>query len=236
LIRIEHIAAAQSLAAFYKSSKQTVKHAHDAGYAECLQDILQFIQTGLSTASAENDAMGVARVMDWVEGQLDRYREGKDFDARAESADEASGSTFTSVPRRSPSPPRQPTRETVEPRSPNQTPRRASTSSLPADVAPISVPSLALEATPPAKRRHAAITAVDPTIVRRRPRSFASPVVPGLGENRPPRRAKRSGAERERSVMVDNRVPDMMDFEDEGPRERKRSRTSRPDSTASPEP
>ncbi|KAG9111077.1 hypothetical protein FRC07_008104, partial [Ceratobasidium sp. 392] len=107
-------AAAQSLAAFYKSSKQTVKHAHDAGYAACLQDMLQFIQTGLSTASSEDDAMGVARVMDWVEGQLGRYRDGIDFDRTENSVEEAvpSISGSTSTVRRSFSPPRKSTQET----------------------------------------------------------------------------------------------------------------------------
>ncbi|EUC55281.1 DUF4588 domain protein, partial [Rhizoctonia solani AG-3 Rhs1AP] len=64
-------AAAQSLATLFKSSKQSVKHAHDAGYAACLQDMLQIIQSGVS----EDSGVGVARVMDWAEGQLDRYRE-----------------------------------------------------------------------------------------------------------------------------------------------------------------
>ncbi|KDN46158.1 hypothetical protein RSAG8_04385, partial [Rhizoctonia solani AG-8 WAC10335] len=74
--------AAQSLATLLKSSKQSLKHAHNAGYTVCLQDMLQLIQSGLST---DGDGMGVAWVMDWAEGQLGLYREGREF----EKVDEA---------------------------------------------------------------------------------------------------------------------------------------------------
>ncbi|CAE7109217.1 unnamed protein product [Rhizoctonia solani] len=69
-------AAAQSLATLFKSSKQTVKHAHDAGYAAALQDMLQILQSGVS----DGDGSGVGRVMDWAEGQLERYRDGQEFE------------------------------------------------------------------------------------------------------------------------------------------------------------
>jgi len=228
-------AAAQSLASFYKSSRQTVKHAHDAGYAACLQDMLQFIQTGLSTAAAEDDAMGVARVMDWVEGQLERFREGKEFEGRGEPADEPS--TSTSAPRRSFSPPRRQSTSastSTEQRSPSHTPRRAESSTV-ADLPPIPAPSFSVDATPATKRRHAAITAVEPsTSSRRRPRGFAAPVAPTPLDNRPPRRTKRGGAaERDRGVVVESRSSDSMDFEEDEPRERKRSRTTRSDSASS---
>ncbi|CAE6488149.1 unnamed protein product [Rhizoctonia solani] len=121
-------AAAQSLATLFKSSKQTVKHAHDAGYAACLQDMLQFIQSGLSE---DGDGMGVARVMDWAEGQLDRYREGQEF----EKVDEVIAAL----------PPLPATRDD------SRSPRRASTSSLPSD--PLDSNTT--------KRRHGAITSIE---------------------------------------------------------------------------
>lgn len=209
-----------------------MKHARDAGYAACLQDMLQFIQTGLSTAAAEDDAMGVARVMDWVEGQLERFREGKEFEGRVEPADEAPASTSTA--RRSFSPPRRQSTST-EHRSPSHTPRRAESSSAVVDLPPIPAPSFSLEAAPATKRRHAAITAVEPaTSSRRRSRVFAAPIAPAPLDTRPPRRVKRGGAaERDRSVVVETRSSDSMDFEEEGPRDRKRSRTARSDSASS---
>ncbi|CAE6542927.1 unnamed protein product [Rhizoctonia solani] len=69
-------AAAQSLTTLFKSSQQAVKRAHDAGYAACLQDMLKLIQSGVS----KDADVGVARVMDWTEGQLDRYRGGREFE------------------------------------------------------------------------------------------------------------------------------------------------------------
>ncbi|KAF8600943.1 hypothetical protein BDV93DRAFT_525018 [Ceratobasidium sp. AG-I] len=229
-------AAAQSLASFYKSSRQTVKHAHDAGYAACLQDMLQFIQTGLSTAAAENDAMGVARVMDWVEGQLERFREGKEFEGRGEPIEEASASTSTA--QRSFSPPRRHTiaaSASTEQRSPSHTPRRAESSATVVDLTPIPAPSFSVDATPAAKRRHAAITTAEPTSSsRRRPRAFAAPVAPTPLDSRPQRRIKRGGvAERDRGVVVESRSSDSMDFDEDEPRERKRSRTARSDSASS---
>ncbi|QRV85633.1 hypothetical protein RhiJN_27683 [Ceratobasidium sp. AG-Ba] len=223
-------AAAQSLAAFYKSSKQTVKHAKDAGYAECLQDMLQFIQTGVST-DAGNDAMGVARVMDWVEGQLERYRTGAEFERQPETTVvEEHAAASTPSTRRSFSPVRQRT-QPQDSRSPAQTPRKQGDAPLPAtDPAPVPAPLFSTDATPAAKRRHAAIATHDPSLGRRRSRAFASPVAPGPSASR---RAKR-GPERERSTIVsDNRSSDLMDFEEDGPRERKRTRTSRTDPTPS---
>ncbi|KAJ1300862.1 hypothetical protein OPQ81_002501 [Rhizoctonia solani] len=173
-------AAAQSLAALFKSSKQTVKHAHDAGYAACLQDMLQFIQSGVSE---DDDGMGVARVMDYIDGQLERYRQGREF----ESADEAVAAL----------PARQATRDG------SRSPRRASTSSLPEPPA--------LDAT---KRRPGM------TSVEARRRSKAGP--PGERDIRTPRRMKRNApGERERE-----RTTDGMDFEDDGGRDRKRSKTN----------
>ncbi|CUA68012.1 hypothetical protein RSOLAG22IIIB_07691 [Rhizoctonia solani] len=69
-------AAAQSPITLFKSSQQAVKRAHDAGYAACLQDMLKLIQSGVS----EDADVGVARVMDWAEGQLDRYRRGQELE------------------------------------------------------------------------------------------------------------------------------------------------------------
>ncbi|EUC55296.1 hypothetical protein RSOL_108020 [Rhizoctonia solani AG-3 Rhs1AP] len=120
-------AAAQSLATLFKSSKQSVKHAHDAGYAACLQDMLQIIQSGVS----EDSGVGVARVMDWAEGQLDRYREGHEF----ETVDEV----MAGLPRR-------------VTRDASRSPRRASSSTL---------PDLAVFDSTASKRRHAAMTSVE---------------------------------------------------------------------------
>ncbi|KAG9091861.1 hypothetical protein FS749_016182 [Ceratobasidium sp. UAMH 11750] len=224
-------AAAQSLAAFYKSSKQTVKHAHDAGYAACLQDMLQFIQTGLSTASSEDDVMGVARVMDWAEGQLERFRAGAEFERKSSTIEETAAPTTasTSTAQRSFSPPRRATEET---KSPIQTPRKLDVLPPAPEPAPIPAPLFATEATPATKRRHAAITSVDAPLARRRSRAFALPVAPGPSDTRQARRGKRGVPDRERSIIVESRGSDSMDFEEDGPRERKRSRTSRADPTS----
>ncbi|CEL62846.1 hypothetical protein RSOLAG1IB_10522 [Rhizoctonia solani AG-1 IB] len=182
-------AAAQSLATLFKSSKQTVKHAHDAGYAACLQDMLQFIQSGVSE---DRDGMGVARVMDWVEGQLDRYREGREF----ESADEA----IAALPRR----------QSITTRDESRSPRRASTSSLPSDS-----PFDATTITTAPKRRHAAIASADA-----RRRTKVGPV-PGERDIRTPRKIKKA-APGER--VERDKTTDTMDFEEDGGRDRKRSR------------
>ncbi|KAH7325430.1 hypothetical protein B0J17DRAFT_681350 [Rhizoctonia solani] len=175
-------AAAQSLATLFKSSKQTVKHAHDAGYAACLQDMLQLIQSGVSE---DRDGMGVARVMDWVEGQLDRYREGQEF----EKVEDVIGAM-----------PRQ--------RDGSRSPRRASTSSL-------GEPQI--DATNATKRRHGAITS------DARRRSRAGPL-PGERDIRTPRKVKRAGErERERDRPIDG-----MEFDEDGGRDRKRSRITNP--------
>ncbi|KAF8751652.1 hypothetical protein RHS01_08268 [Rhizoctonia solani] len=142
-------AAAQSLATLFKSSKQTVKHAHDAGYAACLQDMLQFIQSGVSE---DRDGMGVARVMDWVEGQLDRYREGREF----ESADEAIAAL--------------PPRPSVATRDESRSPRRASTSSLPSE-SPFDA-TFGTNIVTASKRRHGAINSTE---TRRRTRVGPAP-------------------------------------------------------------
>ncbi|CAE6418242.1 unnamed protein product [Rhizoctonia solani] len=121
-------AAAQSLATLFKSSKQTVKHAHDAGYAACLQDMLKLVQSGVSEDA--DVSVGVARVMDWAEGQLDRYRDGQEF----EKVDEA----IAGLPRR----------QVVIHREESRSPRRASTSSLP------ELPVFDFTTTTTTKRRH----------------------------------------------------------------------------------
>ncbi|CUA67569.1 hypothetical protein RSOLAG22IIIB_13444 [Rhizoctonia solani] len=191
-------AAAQSLATLFKSSKQTVKHAHDAGYAACLQDMLKLIQSGVS----EDADVGVARVMDWAEGQLDRYRDGQEF----EKVDEA----IAGLPRR----------QVVVPREESRSPRRASTSSsLP------ELPVFDFTTTTTTKRRHSAMGSE----ARRRSRA-----VPLSGERdiRTPRKMKKAvpvERERERERERDRereRVADGMEFEEDGGRDRKRSRTN----------
>ncbi|CAE6473060.1 unnamed protein product [Rhizoctonia solani] len=185
-------AAAQSLATLFKSSKQTVKHAHDAGYAACLQDMLQFIQSGVSE---DRDGMGVARVMDWVEGQLDRYREGREF----ESADEAIAAL--------------PPRPSVATRDESRSPRRASTSSLPSE-SPFDA-TFGTNIVTASKRRHGAINSTE---TRRRTRVGPAP---GERDIRTPRKVKKAvpGERAER-----DKTTDTMDFEEEGGRDRKRSR------------
>ncbi|CUA68011.1 hypothetical protein RSOLAG22IIIB_07690 [Rhizoctonia solani] len=186
-------AAAQSLATLFKSSKQTVKHAHDAGYAACLQDMLKLIQSGVS----EDADVGVARVMDWAEGQLDRYRDGQEF----EKVDEA----VAGLPRR----------QVVVPRDESRSPRRASTSSsLP------ELPVFDFTTTTTTKRRHATMGSE----ARRRSRA----VPPGERDIRTPRKMKKVvPVERERERDREReRVTDGMEFEEDGGRDRKRSRTN----------
>ncbi|KDN46160.1 hypothetical protein RSAG8_04387, partial [Rhizoctonia solani AG-8 WAC10335] len=188
-------AAAQSLATLFKSSKQSVKHAHDAGYAACLQDMLQFIQSGVST---DGDGMGVARVMDWAEGQLDLYREGREF----EKVDEA----IAALPRR----------QAVAPRDESRSPRRASSSSLPSDPPAFDTTATAI------KRRHGAITSVEA-----RRRSRVGPL-PGDRDIRTPRKVKRAvPGEREREREREKeRATDAMEFEEDAGRDRKRSKNT----------
>ncbi|KAG8796394.1 hypothetical protein FRC12_024570 [Ceratobasidium sp. 428] len=113
------------------------------------------------------------------------------------------------------------------------TPRKPDDVVLPVYVTPIPAPLFATDATPATKRRHAAITSIDAPLGRRRSRGFASPVAPGPSDVRQlPRRARRGGPDRERTLIVDTRGSDPMDFEEDGSRERKRSRMSKPDSTS----
>ncbi|KAG8756791.1 hypothetical protein FRC11_004986 [Ceratobasidium sp. 423] len=49
----------------------------NAPYAAYIQGMLQFVQSGLSK---DGGGICVVQVMDWAEGQLDRYHEGQEFE------------------------------------------------------------------------------------------------------------------------------------------------------------
>ncbi|KAF8963233.1 hypothetical protein BDZ97DRAFT_1821176 [Flammula alnicola] len=86
-------AAALSITTLYRSSRKNSKRAYNAGYATACQDMLNFIQQGVSASdigqllsgssqSVEGGGMTIGRVMDWTEARLDAIK------AREEEEDE----------------------------------------------------------------------------------------------------------------------------------------------------
>lgn len=76
-------AAALSITKLYRSSRKTSKRAYNTGYGTACQDLLTFIQQGVSAGGVvastssqdvEGDGMTIGRVMDWIEGRLDAIR------------------------------------------------------------------------------------------------------------------------------------------------------------------
>jgi len=82
-------AAALSITTLYRSSRKNSKRAYNAGYATACQDLLNFIQQGVSTShidpSPSHDMEGgmtIGKVMDWTEARVDAIK------AREEEEDE----------------------------------------------------------------------------------------------------------------------------------------------------
>lgn len=88
-------AAALSITTLYRSSRKTSKRAYNAGYAAACQDLLNFIQQGVSAGdvgqmmpaagsshAVEGGGLTIGRVMDWTEARVEAIR------AREEEEDE----------------------------------------------------------------------------------------------------------------------------------------------------
>ncbi|KAJ2916378.1 hypothetical protein MD484_g4026, partial [Candolleomyces efflorescens] len=93
-------AAALSITTLYRSSRKNAKRAYNAGYATACQDLLNFIQHGVSTSTVEvggasseveGGGMTIGRVMDWTEARLDAIKaleEDEDEDEERETQKE----------------------------------------------------------------------------------------------------------------------------------------------------
>jgi len=81
-------AAALSITTLYRSSRKNSKRAYNAGYATACQDLLNFIQQGVSASDIgpshdiEGGGMTIGKVMDWTEARVDAIK------AREEEEDE----------------------------------------------------------------------------------------------------------------------------------------------------
>jgi len=67
-------AAALSITTLYRSSLDTSKQSYSAGYATCLQDILHFLEAGVSVSGNAGEEMTIGRVMDWIEARLEAIK------------------------------------------------------------------------------------------------------------------------------------------------------------------
>lgn len=83
-------AAALSITTLYRSSRKTSKRAYNAGYAAACQDLLAFVQQGVSAGdtgghhhllpaggpshAVEGGGMTIGRVMDWTEARVEAIR------------------------------------------------------------------------------------------------------------------------------------------------------------------
>lgn len=84
------LAAALSITTLYRSSRKNSKRAYNAGYSTACQDLLNFIQQGVSASDIsplpahdmEGGGMTIGKVMDWTEARVDAIK------AREEEEDE----------------------------------------------------------------------------------------------------------------------------------------------------
>jgi hypothetical protein len=73
-------AAALSITTLYRSSRKNSKRAYNAGYATACQDLLNFIQQGVSASDIgpspdiEGGGMTIGKVMDWTEARVDAIK------------------------------------------------------------------------------------------------------------------------------------------------------------------
>ena len=106
-------AAAQSITTLFRSSKKAAKRAYNEGYAAACQDLLSFIQQGVSasdigqspTASSsavEGGGMTIGRVMDWTEARMEaikaREEEEDEEEEREKSKERVTTAPRTAVP------------------------------------------------------------------------------------------------------------------------------------------
>ena len=70
-----------SITTLYRSSRKNSKRAYNAGYAAACQDLLSFIQQGVSASdigpSPSHDMEGgmtIGKVMDWTEARVDAIK------------------------------------------------------------------------------------------------------------------------------------------------------------------
>ncbi|KDR78124.1 hypothetical protein GALMADRAFT_245156 [Galerina marginata CBS 339.88] len=85
-------AAALSITTLYRSSRKNAKRAYNSGYAVACQDLLNFIQQGVSASDVGDSPLGshavdgggmtIGKVMDWTEARLEAIK------AREEEEDE----------------------------------------------------------------------------------------------------------------------------------------------------
>lgn len=90
------LAAALSITTLYRSSKKNAKRAYNAGYAAACQDLLEFIQQGVSASGdvgqspagpsriseGTTSGMTIGQIMDWTEARVEAIK------AREEEEDE----------------------------------------------------------------------------------------------------------------------------------------------------
>ncbi|EAU87346.1 hypothetical protein CC1G_02105 [Coprinopsis cinerea okayama7 len=106
-------AAALSITTLYRSSRKSAKRAYNTGYATACQDLLNFIQQGVSAESVEPTVAGpssavdgggmtIGRVMDWIEARLEAIKALEDDDDEDEEKERR---PHTTAPARKPAVP-----------------------------------------------------------------------------------------------------------------------------------
>lgn len=121
LTSIRVLAAALSITTLYRSSRKTSKRAYNAGYASACQDMLNFIQQGVSASNlgpedagpshdVEGRGMTIGRVMDWTEARLDAIKALEEDEDEDEEREKDKDRTRSNIP---PSSKPEPRRSTV---------------------------------------------------------------------------------------------------------------------------
>ncbi|TFK18331.1 hypothetical protein FA15DRAFT_709956 [Coprinopsis marcescibilis] len=146
-------AAALSITTLYRSSRKNSKRAYNLGYAAACQDMLNFIQQGVSasgelgegepgpSSAVDGGGMTIGRVMDWTEARLDAIKaleEDEDEDEERENQKDhqrkrgagPSATTTTNVVQSTSSAYRKPA-------MPSSDPHKISSSTLPTPSSPI---------------------------------------------------------------------------------------------------
>lgn len=97
------LAAALSITKLYRSSRTTSKRAYNAGYGAACQDLLTFIQQGVSASDlgsgplhgVDGGGMTIGRVMDWTEARLEAIRTTEEEEEEEEERDKERGAAHT---------------------------------------------------------------------------------------------------------------------------------------------
>ncbi|PPQ78567.1 hypothetical protein CVT25_011778 [Psilocybe cyanescens] len=112
-------AAALSITTLYRSSRKNSKRAYNAGYAAACQDLLSFIQQGVSAGdvgqspadssshAVEGGGMTIGRVMDWTEARVDAIKAREEEEDEDEEREKGGERAAAAVPasRAAPAPP-----------------------------------------------------------------------------------------------------------------------------------